>query len=134
MPSLGVMMLRAHGGQRFRIHETRVLPDQRLEGRIELLSPDAGIPLNDEHLSCALTLKIVMDDIQAKGEAAQGENFEAPFEATPRLDDAAWVANRWCEILPIPLRARQALLEVDNAATRLAIVHSYLRQHQIIPA
>jgi Lon protease-like protein len=27
-----------------------------------------------------------------------------------RLDDAGWVANRWCELLPVPLAAKQKLM------------------------
>jgi Lon protease-like protein len=49
-----------------------------------------------------------------------------------QFDNASWVANRWCEILPIPLKARQKLLELDNAQSRLTIVHQYLQQHSII--
>jgi Lon protease-like protein len=49
-----------------------------------------------------------------------------------QLENAAWVANRWCEILPIPLKARQKLLELDNAESRLSIVYQYLQQHKIL--
>ena len=56
----------------------------------------------------------------------------APLRRVARLDDAAWVANRWCEILPIPLAARQKLLELEDADSRLTIVHHYLKQHGVI--
>jgi Lon protease-like protein len=49
-----------------------------------------------------------------------------------RLADAEWVTNRWCEILPIPLKAHQRLLELENTESRLAIVHQYLQQHKIL--
>ena len=38
----------------------------------------------------------------------------APFLAAHRFDDAGWVANRWCEILPIPLAAKQKLMELET--------------------
>lgn len=132
MPALGVMMLRTRGGERFRILETRVLPDNRVEARVEMLAPDANGAVSDMHVECAKTLKIVIDDIEAKGRAEQGDAFDSPFARPARLDSAAWVANRWCEILPIPLKARQKLLELDDAQTRLSIVYQYLQQHEII--
>jgi Lon protease-like protein len=132
METLGLLLLRTEGGARFRIIETRVLDDKRLEARVEMLPPDATPPVSAVHLACAKTLKIVMDEINAKGKAEQGADFDSPFGQPVRLDDAGWVANRWCEILPIPLKARQKLLELDDAASRLSVVHQYLQQHRIV--
>ena len=132
MENLGVMMLRTEGGERFRIRERRVLPDQRLEARVDLIAPDSAVPASDIHVTCARTLKIVIDDVNAKGRAEHGTEFVSPFSQPIRLDSASWVANRWCEILPIPLKARQKLLELDNAESRLSIIHQYLVQHRIV--
>lgn len=132
MQDLGVLLLRTEGGERFRIVETRVLEDQRLEARIEMIPADEAATVSDMHLSCAKALKLVIDDINSKGRAEQGDAFISPFSQPAQLDNTAWVANRWCEILPIPLKARQKLLELDDAQNRLAIVHQYLQQHKIL--
>jgi len=132
MQELGVMLLRTQGGQRFRIREKRVRPDQRLEARVDLIAPDVDPPVSAIHVACAKTLKIVIDDVNAKGAAEQGPNFVSPIAQPIRLDSAGWVANRWCEILPIPLKARQKLLELEDAQSRLTIVYQYLTQHKII--
>lgn len=132
MEELGVMTLRIRGGKRFRITDTRVLPDQRLEARVEMIPADDDIPVSDIHVACAKTLKIVIDDVFAKGRTEHGESFISPFSQPIQLDSASWVANRWCEILPIPLKARQKLLELDDAQSRLSIVHQYLLQHKIL--
>lgn len=132
MPNLGVMMLRTQGGERFRILQTRVLPDNRLEARIEMIAADIDSPVSAMHINCAKTLKIVIDDIDARGSNEQGDAFDSPFARPMRFNSASWVANRWCEVLPIPLKARQKLLELGDPQSRLAIVHQYLQQHQII--
>jgi Lon protease-like protein len=132
MQEMGVLLLRTEGGQRFRILETRVLPDQRLEARVEMIAADEAVALSNMHVSCAKALKLVMDDINLKGRAEQGDAFVSPFAQRVQLDDTAWVANRWCEILPIPLKARQKLLELENAQSRLAIIYQYLQQHKIL--
>lgn len=132
MEDLGILLLRTEGGARFRIRETRVLADRRLEALIDLLPPDEAAPVSDIHLQCAKTLKIVIDDINSKGRAEAGAEFASPFSQTLKLDDAGWVANRWSEILPIPLKARQKLLELDDAQSRLSVIYQYLQQHKII--
>ncbi len=132
MENLGVLLLRTEGGTRFRILETRVLDDKRLEARVDMLAPDEQPPVSSAHLICAKALKIIMDEINARGRAEQGSDFDSPFADPARLDEAGWVANRWCEILPIPLKARQKLLELEDAESRLSVVHQYLQQHKII--
>jgi Lon protease-like protein len=129
---LGVLMLRTTGGQRFRIVETRICRDQRVEARVELIAPDPSIAPTEQQRACVSMLKLVIDDINEKGRVDQEAEFSSPFPAEMWLDDAGWVANRWSEILPIPLKARQKLLELDDPQSRLAIIHQYLRQHEII--
>lgn len=132
MPDMGVLNLRTRGGQRFRILEKRVLKDQRLEGRVELIPDDISIGVSAEHLACATALTTVIAEINARGRSEYGQDFVSPFDEPAQLDDAGWVANRWCEVLPISLLAKQKLLELEDAQARLAIVHQYLQQHRII--
>jgi Lon protease-like protein len=55
-----------------------------------------------------------------------------PFAEPFRLDDAGWVANRWCELLPVPLAAKQKLMELQDPAVRLSLVDAYLRDKKVI--
>ncbi|MGI4847034.1 MAG: LON peptidase substrate-binding domain-containing protein [Janthinobacterium lividum] len=132
MQELGVLLIQVIGGARFRILETRELAGPRLEARVAIIDPDAPQPATPMLLACARALKSVIDDINARQYHEQDKDFVNPFPATTHFDDSAWVANRWCEILPIPSSARQKLLELDNAASRLAIIHQYLQQHKIL--
>jgi Lon protease-like protein len=133
MEQLGMLMLRTQGGERFRILETRTLADERLEARVEMIAADdVSQAVSDAHVACATALKTVTDAITARGRAEQGDAFESPFAMPMQFDQSGWVANRWCEILPIPLKARQKLLELEDAQSRLAVVHQYLQQHKIL--
>ena len=63
-------------------------------------------------------------------------NSDTPPEKMPmlapyRLDDCGWVANRWCELLPIPLTVKQQLMELDNPLLRLELVCDILERHGI---
>lgn len=130
MRETGILLLQVEGGARFSIRETHILPDQGLEARVEMIAPDPAIAPNALLLDCARALKPIIADLTRR--AAREPGFVSPFPADARLDDAAWVANRWCEILPIPLEARQKLMELEGAGTRLEVVHQYLKQHGVI--
>ncbi|HEX2530468.1 MAG TPA: LON peptidase substrate-binding domain-containing protein [Burkholderiaceae bacterium] len=130
MPQSGILLLRTRGGARFRILETRVLPDRRLDARIEILPDDTTASISNTHVRCASALKNVIENVLAGGSTEP--SAQNPFPEPMQLSNASWVGNRWCEILPISLIARQKLLELDDAETRLEIVHQYLQQRNIL--
>ena len=47
------------------------------------------------------------------------EQHPALLERPHRLDSSAWVSARLAELLPLPLEAKQALLETDDGRARL---------------
>ena len=132
MPQFGLLQLRTRGGLRFRIHAIRHDANDRLEGRIDLIAVDAPAPITEMHLECARTLKLIIDDLYRKHASGQEQVSDSPFALPIRLDDSAWVADRWCEILPIPLKAKQKLLELEDAESRLEIVYQFLQQHKVL--
>lgn len=133
MEQPGLLLLRTQGGARFRIRETRRLANEQLEARIDMIAADAPTrTVSNAHVSCAKALKTVIETIEEQGRTEQGEEFISPFAAPLQFDQSGWVANRWSEILPIPQKARQKLLELEDAPGRLAIIHQYLQQHKIL--
>ena len=114
MPQLGVLQVVALGAQRFRIRARRVEAGGLARGDVELLDADqdAGIPED-----CAKCVKILQRVI---GE--QPELFEPPH----RLDSSSWVGARLAELLPLPLSAKQELLELTDARARLETLNSLL--------
>ena len=57
---------------------------------------------------------------------------KSPFMPPYRLDDAGWVANRWCELLPVSMAARQKLMELDDPVIRLSLVDGFLRDKKVV--
>ncbi len=57
---------------------------------------------------------------------------QRPFALPYQLDDAGWVANRWCEILPISMAAKYRLMRLDEPLLRLKLVDDYLRSKGLI--
>jgi uncharacterized protein len=121
----GILRLRCHGGQRFRRHGELT---QRDNGLWE--SPATAIT-NDP---VRLPGPAVFQTVQALQQAilALREQGETPFAEPYKLDDAGWVANRWCELLPLPLAARQKLMALEDPVIRLSLVDGFLRDRQVI--
>ncbi len=139
MPEFGVLLLNTRGGERFRIIETRTQPSQLIEARTEALTNDASLPEEaprddtGESLSlCANVLRVLIADLQQRMQADDADDFISPFPEPHRLDDPGWVADRWAEMLPIPLEEKQQLLEMSDAGERLRCVESYLRENGVI--
>lgn len=121
----GVLHARCTGTRRFRLDGA---PTQQPDG---LWVGDAALLPDDP---CEAPSAELMPSVHALSNAiatlkAQGAE---PFQQPHRLDDAGWVANRWCEILPISLGAKQKLMELDDPQVRLQLVHEYLRGKGVV--
>jgi len=131
MPQLGVLNLRAIGVQRLHVVSSYLREDKLAIGEVELLDADVDAPPAPRHADCVQLLRRIIDDMQENA-AAEGGDARLPFQPPWKLDSSAWVGNRLCEVLPVPLKAKQKLMELDDAATRLDIVTDYLRQHAVL--
>jgi Lon protease-like protein len=115
MQQQGILNIKTRGGQRFRILERRTGAQGLTSADIELIAPEASVAIPDEFASCARLLEMVVVD--------QGK----PIFAEPHaFDDASWVGYRLTEILPVPLTAKQRLLELSDTLGRLSILQRFL--------
>jgi uncharacterized protein len=120
-----LLRLRCLGVERFSIVGN---PAQQENGlwttEIELLLPDDVVAPEPELFGTVRALQQVIASLIEKG--------NSPFAEPYRLDDAGWVANRWCEILPIPLAAKQKLMTLPDPQARLRLVHEYLKGKGVV--
>ncbi len=120
MQQLGLLLVTAKGGPRFRILERRVIPGGLGRASVEMLPEDADAGLPEEYAACATLLRRVVE-----------EHGAALFAAPHRFDSASWVGSRLAEILPVPLPAKQKLMELGDAMQRIEILHKFLSQHRL---
>jgi len=121
-PRPGLMVVRAHGAQRFRITARDQLKHGLWVADVERLDADQNVPVPPDLQSTADALGNVIQSLQQKAVAADQMPLEPPW----RLDDCGWVANRWCELLPMPTGLKQRLMELDNPLVRLELVSDVL--------
>jgi Lon protease-like protein len=132
MQQLGVLQLRTRGGQRFRITARSTQADGLQTATVDLLDADEDLPLAPAFRPCADLLRRVLDDLEQQRQGDDDSDDAAPIARPYQLDSAVWVGNRLCELLPVPLKAKQKLMELDDATARLEILTQYLRQHAVI--
>lgn len=121
----GILRVRCHGGARFRMRGAPTQSDNGL-----WLAETEALPTDTVRLPGPAMLQTVQALAEAIKKLQAGDRM--PFAAPYRLDEAGWVANRWCELLPITLAAKQKLMELDDPVIRLSLVDGFLRDKKVV--
>ena len=121
MQQLGMLHLQTRGGQRFRIISSQASAQGLLYAEVELIAPESPVPVPEAQMGCVRLLKMVVSE--------QGDEV---FHLPHRMQDADWVGYRLAEILPIPLPAKQKLLELTDSLERLTLLHKFLEQNGLL--
>jgi uncharacterized protein len=121
----GILRVRCLGGQRFRIRGEPTQQDNGLwVAKAKAVAPDVVRMPGPAVLQTVTALAEAIRKLQTQD--------QVPFAPPYQLDDAGWVANRWCELLPISLAAKQKLMELDDPVIRLSLVDGYLRDKKVV--
>lgn len=124
MTEPGILLLRTRGSQRIRISHVTTERNGLLRGDAVTLADDVGDPVAEDLDICVRALRKIISKFA-------NDPQTSPFLSPYAWEDASWVSNRLCEVLPIPMRTRQKLMALDNVGARLALVKDYLSQHKI---
>jgi Lon protease-like protein len=127
-PQAGLMLVRALGAQRFRITASDQLKHGLWVADVERLPADVAVAIPEDLKPVSDALQRLIQSLEMRSGAA------APMPLAPpwKLDDCGWVANRWCELLPLPVELKQRLMELDNPLVRLELVSDVLHRTGIM--
>lgn len=128
-PQAGLIMVQCVGTQRIRITRREKLKHGLWIADVDLLAPDAPIATPLDLQATAIGLERIIQNLQAQGLEPEQMPFGSPY----RLDDCGWVANRWCELLQLPLELKQRLMALDNPLVRLELVRDILDKMGVAP-
>ncbi len=121
MTGPGMLHLVTRGERRYRIRSTECAPDGLLLAEVDWLEEPPGQEVPDGFAGLVALLKAITVD-------AGATHFPEPHH----FDDAGWVGMRLAGLLPIPMAARQLLLELDDPVGRLEIIRAYLEQQGVM--
>lgn len=121
MPQLGILMLDARGGRRFRILAQRADAGGLLRAQVRLLAEPERRAVPSAQKGLLPLLQKIAGDLGP-------EKMPEPHA----FDDAAWVGYRLTEIVPVQALAKQKLLELEDPVARLEILFAYLAQRKLV--
>ena len=123
-PNPGLMMVRCSGTQRFRVRSSEKLKHGLWMAEVELLPGDVAVPVPADLENTAFALQELVRSLSERA----GDPGEMPLQPPYQWSDCGWLANRWCELVPLDADQKQRLMSLDNPLLRLELV-SDLLQH-----
>ena len=127
-PQPGLMTIGCAGAQRFRVQRSAQLKHGLWVADVELLADDADVPVPEDLSFTREALQALVRDIEQKIEQSGEAGFDVPFLKPYRWDDCGWLANRWCELLPLQPQLKCRFMALDSPLMRLELVADTLGQ------
>jgi Lon protease-like protein len=122
----GLLQVVCRGGSRFTVLEAEQRANGLWMADVELVEDDHEVRIPSELRGASDALDRVLASLHDVPQ--QRWPVQPPF----RLDDCGWVANRWCELLPLPNQQKHNMLMLDNPVIRLELLHDVLDEHGLI--
>ena len=125
-PQSGLLQIECIGTQRFRVRSTELQKHGLWVAEVEAVLDDAAVEIPDDLQHTATALRRLVDTLEARRRAQGGEAVRLPIGQPYLFNDCGWVANRWCELVPMQLELRQRLMELESPLMRLELVSDLL--------
>lgn len=116
----GQLSIVCRGGARFRIRQHQQIPQGVWIADVRHMPADAIVNIPQDLIATSHALATVLQTKQ------QPRIHSAP--APQQLQNCGWVANRWCELLPIPVSLKHSLMALENPLLRLELVAEVLEK------
>jgi len=120
--TIGLMMISCQGQHRFHVESFSQQPDGLLIGNVSDIPNDKAMAIPDDIESASRVLQGLIKSFPGQGVAENKIPISQPYH----FDDCAWVANRWIELLDIPLVQKQRLMQLDSPLLRLELIQDIL--------
>ena len=122
VPQPGLIRIDCVGVQRFSIVNTQQETGGLWVAQVQTIAADLAIPVPDELLDAVTALRHVITTLASQATESSFMPIAKPY----LFDDCGWVANRWCELIPMQPAQRHRLLTLDNPLIRLELVQDLL--------
>ncbi|AQZ97223.1 LON peptidase substrate-binding domain-containing protein [Comamonas kerstersii] len=117
-------LLQGQGCERFRITSTRQLQSSIWVADVQLLPPDMSMAIPPDLAHSATALRQVLNKLPQQPIMLPASDV--------RWNECGWVANRWCELLPLDTDLQLQLLETASPLLRLELVTDALERAGIV--
>lgn len=116
------------GTQRFTLLSAQQEKNGLWMGEIQTMPADPVVEIPDYLQGSSNALANMINSIDEQGISEDQLPFRKPY----KLMDSGWVANRWCELLPLDKPTKLQLLALDNPLLRLELIDDTLQAQGLI--
>ncbi|MYM81938.1 peptidase S16 [Duganella sp. FT50W] len=127
-PLPGLLQISCIGTTRFQVKSAEQLKHGLWMAEVDEVAEDMVVPIPSEQQDVANALGALIRSLQKKQISTANMSLAPPY----RLDEAGWVANRWCELLRLDLEEKQRLLLQENPVLRLELVQDVLSENGLL--
>ena len=121
-PQPGLLRIDCIGGKRFTIVSCQQQKLGLWVAQVKLMEADHVIPVPQELMDTVTAMRHVIATLASQATDANSLPIAKPY----LFDDSGWVANRWCELIPMQPVQRHRLLVLENPLIRLELVQDLL--------
>jgi uncharacterized protein len=123
-PQPGLIAVRCTGAQRFRIMQCKRNKHGLWLANVDVMRDDMRVTVpEDLHHANEAMQQLVLSLSQR-----MPDEEEVPIQAPYQWNDCGWLANRWCELLPLGADVKNRLMSLDSPLLRLELVADSLSQ------
>ena len=123
--TVGLMSIRCVGRHRVKVDSYLQQPDGLVVGRVTDVANDLESAIPEDLESVVTSLQNLLTSLPASGVSPDNMPVIKPYH----FENAAWVANRWVELLDLPLLQKQRLMQLDSPVLRLELIHDILYEN-----
>ena len=120
--TVGLMMVRCVGQHRAKIESITQQADGLVIGKISDIANDVELPIPEDLQITSSSLQRLLEALPEQGVLP----IDIPVTKPYKFNDASWVANRWLELLDLPLLDKQRLMQMDSPILRLEMINDIL--------
>lgn len=123
--TVGLMSIRCVGRHRVKVDSYLQQPDGLVVGRVTDVANDLESAIPEDLESVVTSLQNLLTSLPASGVSPDNMPVIKPYH----FENSAWVANRWLELLDLPLLQKQRLMQLDSPVLRLELIHDILHEN-----
>lgn len=125
-PQSGLLQIECVGTQRFRVRSAELQKHGLWMAQAEPVADDVALEIPEDLQHTATALRRLIDTLEERRRAEGAANVRLPIGEPYRFGDCGWVANRWCELVPMQLELKQRMMALDSPLMRLELVSDLL--------
>ncbi len=126
MPTL--LKIKTKGGERFKLLSFEQRKNGLWVGQIQRMPADAHTAVPEHLQMSSETLAGLIETLDSSDLSPE----QIPVKPPLQLSDCGWVANRWCELMPLEKATKLQLLALDNPLLRLELVNDELENRGLL--